>query len=309
MPLDPELAVVVEMANSLPPMDMRTADLAQLRATSRATAIGYGPVEEVAAVRDDVVPGPAGPIPVRIYTPTGDPSGLLVFFHGSGFVIYDLDSHDRECRALANRAGAVVVSVDYRLSPEHRFPAAADDCVAATRWAAAHAEQLGSPAGRLAVAGDSAGGTLAAVVAQVLRDEGGPPLALHVMVYPVTDLAAESASYAENGKGYLLSTEIMRFFIDSYVPDPADRLDPRASPLRATSFAGLAPALVITAEFDPLRDEGEAYADALRRAGVPVTCTRYDGAVHGFFQMSNFSALGRRALDEAGAAIAAALRA
>jgi acetyl esterase len=297
VPVDPELAALVDSANAGGSIDFRGLDPVDLRAMVKAAALAAGPGEAVSEVWDEATPDG---VPVRIYRPTGPIVGLLVFFHGSGFVIYDIDTHDPECRALANRAGVVVVSVDYRLAPEHPFPAAVDDCLAATRWAIEHAERLGAPP-RIAVGGDSAGGNLAAVVAQQMPDD----IDFQLLVYPVTDQAEESASYAENGTGYLLSADHLRFFLDAYA---ADRLDPRASPLRAPSLAGAPPAFVLTAEYDPLRDEGEAYAAALAAAGVPVTAVRYDGAVHGFFQLSAFSQLACRAIDECAAGLAAAVR-
>jgi acetyl esterase len=305
--IDPELAVVVDLANSVPRVDPRATSVDELRATARRAALAYGPGPDLRAVEDRAVASPTGPIPVRLYTPHVDPVGLLVFFHGSGFVIYDLDTHDRECRLLADAAGVVVVSVDYRLAPEHPFPAAFDDCLAATRWAAANAEQIGVTGGRIAVGGDSAGGNLAAAVSAVLRDAGDVDIAFQMLVYPVTDLDGRAASYVENGSGYLLSAEMMEFFIESYTPDAGDRRDHRASPLLADDFGGLPRTLVITAGFDPLRDEGEAYAEALDQAGVDVTLIRYDGAIHGFFQMSQFSALAKQAIDDCVAHLADAL--
>jgi acetyl esterase len=229
--------------------------------------------------------------------PYAEPIGVLVFFHGSGFVIYDLDSHDKECRLLSSGAGVVVVSVDYALAPEVPYPAAVDDCLAATRWVASHRQELGVGGLPLAVGGDSAGGNLAAVVSASLRNDPEVGVASQLLVYPVTDLAHESPSYAANGEGYLLSATIMRFFIECYTPDVHDRLEPRASPLLSNDLTGMPPTLVITAEYDVLRDEGEAYARALETAGTAVQLVRYDGAVHGFWQMTTISALAREAMD------------
>jgi acetyl esterase len=293
-------------------LDLASTTAETFRALSKAPYLQYVPSEEVASVVDRSIPGPQGEIPVRIYTPAtgaaGDgPLGVLVFFHGSGFVIFDLDTHDHECRMLANLGRVVVVSVDYRLAPEHKFPAAVTDARAALHWVVDHAEGLGADPARLAVGGDSAGGNLAAVVAQVARDEGGPPIAFQLLVYPVTDLRGGHASRVENGKGYLLTTEVMQWFEEQYLNDDTDRTDPRASPLLAASFAGLPRALVITAEYDPLRDEGDEYAQRLQADGVEVTHHRYDGAVHGFFQLSATTDIGRRAVEEAGAALRTAL--
>jgi acetyl esterase len=297
MPVDPELAVVVDAANAIPATVPSRETVASLRELSLAGALAWGAGPDVAAVDDRTIPGPRGDVPVRVYAPAADPIGVLVFFHGSGFVIYDLDSHDKECRLLARDADVVVVSVDYALAPEMPFPAAVDDCIAATRWVSAHRDDLGAAGLPIAVGGDSAGGNLAAVVSAALRDDPDVSVAAQLLVYPVTDLAHEAPSYQENGTGYLLSATVMEFFVECYAPDPADRLDPRASPLLAADFAALPPTLVITAEYDPLRDEGEAYAQALRAAGVDVELARYDGAVHGFWQMTPISALARDAMD------------
>jgi acetyl esterase len=307
MPLDPELAVVVDAANALPAMVPTRDQVALLREQSRQGALAYGPGPEVGSVEDRTVPGPRGEVAVRVYTPVGDPIGVLVFFHGSGFVIYDLDSHDKECRLLANGAGVVVVSVDYALAPELPFPAAVDDCLAATRWVSAHRAELGVDGLPVAVGGDSAGGNLAAVVSARLRGDADTEIGAQLLVYPVTDLAHEAPSYAENGQGYLLSATIMEFFIDCYTPDAGDRLDPRASPLLDDDLSGLPPTLVVTAEYDPLRDEGGAYARELEAAGVDVTLLCYDGAVHGFWQMTTISALARDAMDRCCAFLRASL--
>jgi acetyl esterase len=231
-------------------------------------AAAAGPPEEMARVENLEVPGPAGPIPVRVYVPEGDgPFPVLVYFHGGGWVIGNLDSHDVALRALANRAGTVVASVDYRLAPEHPFPAAPEDCYAATVWAATEIGAFGGDPARLAVGGDSAGGNLAAVVSQMARDRGGPAIVYQLLVYPCVDASMSSASFAENGDGYLLTKGWMDWFYGHYLTSPTDADNPLVSPSRAESLAGLPPALVITAEFDPLRDEGEAYAAALRAAG------------------------------------------
>jgi acetyl esterase len=308
MTVDPELAALVQAANEVPALPLDRANVQPLRELSRAAAIAYGVGPELPHVEDRTVPGPRGAIPVRVYHPEVAPLGVLVFFHGSGFVIFDLDTHDRECRLLARDAGVVVVSVDYALAPEHPFPAAFEDCVAATRWVAASREQLGVASAPIAVGGDSAGGNLAAAVSAALRDDPSCALRCQMLVYPVTDLASRTASYAENGEGYLLTSAAMEFFIDCYAPERSQRLDPRASPLRATSFAGLPRTLVITAELDPLRDEGEAYAHALEAAGVDVALVRYDGAVHGFFQMSSFSRLARDAIARCATFLAESFR-
>jgi acetyl esterase len=262
----------------------------------------------VAAVEDRVIPGPGGDLPIRVYTPEGAaPFGLVVYFHGGGWVVGNIDSHDGTCRSLTEVSGCVVVSVDYRLAPEDPFPAAADDAYAATRWVAEHAAELGGDPARLAVAGDSAGGNLAAVTARRCRDRGGPALAFQLLVYPALDHDFDRASYHENAEGYLLTRDDTMWFMGHYCADPAQRDDPDVCPLRADDFTDLAPALIVTAEYDPLRDEGEAYAERLAQAGVPVRLRRYDGMVHGFFSLGDFVAAGKQAMEEAGQALRAAL--
>jgi acetyl esterase len=259
----------------------------------------------VASIIDRTVPGPAGAIPVRVYTPEGEgPFPLFVYIHGGGWVLGDLDGSDPTCRAIANEAECVVVSVDYRLAPEHKFPVPVEDVYAATVFVARHAHEFGGDGARIAVGGDSAGGNLSAAVSLMARDRGGPSLALQVLNYPVIDRDFDSASYEQNGDGYFLTAAMMRWFWGHYLRNDADALDPYAAPLRAGDLSGLAPALVITAEFDPLLSEGEAYASALRDAGVPATLRRYDGMIHGFISMMQFVPQGRQAISE----IAAALR-
>jgi acetyl esterase len=244
---------------------------------------------------------------VRIYTPAGSgPFPVLVFFHGGGWVIGDLDTQDGACRALANGAGCLVVSVGYRLAPEHKFPAAPDDTYAATKWVAANAASINADPARIAVGGDSAGGNLTAVTAQMARQRGGPRLAFQLLIYPVTDGACDTASYRDNADGYLLTKEMMLWFWNHYVRNPEERFNSMASPLRAQSLKGLPPALVQTAEFDPLRDEGEAYAARLQEAGVPVKLTRYDGMIHGFFGMASVIDRATTAIGEAAEALRSA---
>ena len=261
--------------------------------------------DPVARVEDRRIPGPAGEIAVRLYAPE-DPRGLVVYFHGGGWVIGSLETHDLPLRTLANEAGCSVLSVDYRLAPEHRHPAAVEDGYAAVCWAAENAAELGADPARLAVGGDSAGGNLAAVASLLARERGGPALCFQLLVYPVTDHDFARPSYAENASGYFLERDDMRWFWDHYLPDAAARDGMTASPLRVRDLSGLPPAHVITAEFDPLRDEGEAYAARLREAGVPVTHTRYDGQIHGFFAMAALIPRGRDAIAEAGAKLRAA---
>jgi acetyl esterase len=309
MPVEPQTQAILDQLTAMggPPLHtLPVPEARKLMDNLRALA-GTGP--EVAAVDDRRIPGPAGEIPVRVYTPAGSgPFAALVWFHGGGWVLGDIPGADVTCRELANAAGCVVVSVDYRLAPESEFPAAADDCYAATRWVADHATSLGIDPKRLAIGGDSAGGNLAAVTALRARDQGGPALAFQLLVYPATDAACDTPSYHDNADGYLLTKDSMAWFWDHYLRNDADRANPHASPLRAESLEGLPPALVITAEFDPLRDEGEAYGKRLRQAGVPVAISRYDGTIHGFFTMTGFLDLARNAVAEAAAALRQSLR-
>jgi len=262
------------------------------------------PAPTIGAVRDLLADG----IPARLYRPRGVPASTplpgLIFFHGGGWVIGDLETHDVLCRQLTAGAGISVVSVDYRLAPEHKFPAAADDAWAATRWVAAHAAELAIDARRLAVGGDSAGGNLAAVVALLARDHRAPSLALQVLIYPVTDVATAWPSYSQFAEGFMLTRDSMQWFIAQYLAPEADGGDWRVSPLRAPSLADVAPALVVTAGFDPLRDEGDAYAHKLREAGVRVDHISYGGMIHGFVPMGRLIETGNRAV----AHIAASLR-
>jgi acetyl esterase len=231
---------------------------------------------------DRTIPGTLGEIPVRIYTPEGaGPFGVLVYFHGGGWVIGDLDTSDAVCREITTLSGVVVMSVDYRMAPEHPYPAAVIDSFDATAWASEHMQALNGN-GKLAVAGESAGGNLSAVVCLKARDENGPKIDFQCLMYPVTDCDMTRQSYIDNGEGYLLEKQSMEWFWNTYCPDQAKRREPHASPLLAENLQGLPPALVMTAEFDPLRDEGEAYAEALNAAGTEATVVRYDGLVHDF---------------------------
>jgi len=307
MPLDPQAKALLDQVQALGAPPLNSLSPADARLAAKALAGLSGTAEAVASVENRTVPGLAGPIPVRIYTPAGDgPFPVLVYFHGGGWVIGDLDTQDGACRALANRAGSVVVSVDYRLAPEHKFPAALEDTYAATEWVAGNAANINADPARIAIGGDSAGGNLAAATAQKARDLGGPRLAFQLLVYPVTDGACDSASYRDNANGYLLTNDMMQWFWNQYVRSTADRLNPMASPLRTRNLGGLPPALVQTAEFDPLRDEGEAYAVRLKEAGVAVALTRYDGMIHGFFGMGSMIDKAKTAISEAATALRAA---
>ena len=306
MPLDPEVEVFLKQAAAMPAMETLSVD--EARRQMEVSSALLGAHDQVAEVRELSATGPAGPIGLRLYRPNAArPRPCIVFFHGGGWVIGSVESHDGYCRMLANRVGAVVVSVEYRLAPEHRYPAAADDAYAATCWIAAHAEELGIDAARLAVAGDSAGGNLAAVVALRARDQGGPKLAFQLLIYPVIDCSFDTASYRELADGYFLTRPGMQWFWRQYLADERQANEPSASPLRAASLGGLPPALVMTAEYDPLRDEGEAYARKLSEAGVTATLRRYDGVIHGFARRYNTWPTSRLALDETVAELRRAL--
>jgi acetyl esterase len=305
MPLDPQAQKIVDALAALNLKPVEESTPAEARESMKSRTAALGPVEDVAAVADHRVPVAGGEIALRLYSPGGPgPHQALVFYHGGGWVIGDLDTHDGICRSLANAARCAVASVDYRMAPEHRYPVAAEDSYAGFQWVLGHAARLGIDPRRVAVGGDSAGGNLAAVVSLMARDRKAPAPIFQALVYPVTDCNLDTPSYRENATGYILTREGMRWFFGHYLAREEQGREPYASPLRATSLAGLPPALVQTAEYDPLRDEGEAYAARLRDAGVPVTVTRYPGVFHGFLRMTNILDKARAARDE----IAGALR-
>lgn len=299
MALDPESQRLLDLMaaanrpawNTLSPQDARAQYLA-LRPAAQ------GPRPANVEVADRTIPGPAGQLPVRIYRPTSAPAGTklpaLVYAHGGGFVFGNLESHDVLCAQLAIEAGIVVVHVDYRLAPETRFPGAFDDVVAGLKWVAANGASVGIDTSRLAIGGDSAGGNLAATVAIWARDNGGPKLRLQLLIYPVTDAVARSESYRRYEDGYGLNAVVMEWFFDHYTPDKAVRGDWRVSPLRAQSLAGLPPALVITAGYDPLRDEGRAYASRLHQEGTQVDLVEFGGMLHGFLSSPMLLHVARR---------------
>jgi len=266
-----------------------------------------GPKLEQVSVADRSIPGSAGEVPIRIYRPKAASAKellpALVYYHGGGWVLGNIESHDQVCRYLCRDSGVAVVSVDYRLAPEHPFPAAYDDAVAALRWVADNGEQIGVDRHLLSVGGDSAGGNLAAAVAIWARDQHAPPLRLQLLNYPALDATIDTDSYLRFADGYLLTREVMGWFYDQYVPERAHRIDWRASPLRAPSLAGVAPAMIITAGFDPLRDEGRAYAHRLRGEGVPVDYIEFGGMIHGFMGMPAILPTARRSLAMAAAAL------
>jgi acetyl esterase len=301
MTVDPQIQALLDMGTGAPATN--TLSVAEARAQYEARIPLMAPAATIGSVDQRTVAGPGGDLALRIYWPQGaGPFPLLVFFHGSGFVLCSLDTHDGICRNLCAGGQCVVVSVDYRLAPEHRFPAGLDDCVFATRWVADHANELNGDPGRIAIGGDSAGGNMAAAAALQLRDEGGPPLRGQLLIYPVTDYHTPGTpSYQQNAEGYGLTRDTMRWFWDHYLNDPSEAASPLASPLRARDLRGLPPALVVTAEYDPLRDEGELYAARLRGAGTPAITSRWDGMNHGFFFW-----VGR--VDKAGEAMAESCR-
>jgi acetyl esterase len=311
MPLDPTLATILEQMKEREvrltdmPIDeaRRVADAGMLQMREM-----FG-VEDVGDVFEREVPGAEGPVRVRVYTPGGHgPHGVLVYFHGGGYVFCGLDTHDQMCRMLCNRGRCVVVSVDYRLAPEHPFPAGVEDAWAVTRWVQDNAAEVRGDRDRIAVGGDSAGGNFAAVVALESRDATRrQPLKLQLLLYPGVDRRGGYPSLVENGEGYLLDTDMRDWFARMYVPTGAALDDWRLSPICAPSHAGTAPAVVLTAEFDPLRDEGIAYAKALEAAGVPVTHLHADGMIHGFLQYAPFHGGARASMDEIGALLRRAL--
>ena len=286
MPLDPKAKAVIDQMASLPVPAWDVLDAVTYRSILDAARFPPPPIQ-LAEIRNNTIPGPAGPLRIRIYRNSLEPNQPgIVYFHGGGFVIGSLDSHEGGCRRLSKGAGCTVVSIDYRLAPEHVFPAAVEDAYAATKWVAENAAALKIDPKRIAVAGDSAGATLATVTALIARDKGGPALCHQLLVYPVTDLKFSSKSYVDNGEGYFLTREMMGWFRRQYMPAGVALDHPHASPLYAESLKDLPSATVITAEYDPLRDEGEDYGRRLSAAGVATKVKRYDGVFHGFFSMA-----------------------
>jgi acetyl esterase len=272
---------ILEVVNALPPVEDIGVDAARLRAREMLRRAPRGP--EVGSVADGVARCAHADLPVRVYLPAGRvaaPRPVVVYFHGGGFVLGDLDAGDAHCRLLCAGTGCVVVSVNYRHAPEHPFPAPVQDAYEATRWVAEHLGSWGGDPRRLAVAGASAGATLATVATHIARDRGGPAICFQLLLVPVTDMEHDHPSFAQNAEGFGLTRNTMRWFGRQYFRDAADRLHPHASPLRAASLAGLPPAAILTAEFDPLRDEGAAYARALSAAGVRVRHECYQGFIH-----------------------------
>jgi acetyl esterase len=308
--LDPQVRKLLDDLAALgnPELD----ELTPVEARELANA-GFPPLAGAGAqdvtTSDRTIPGPACEIPIRVYTPAGGdaPRPVVVYFHGGGWVIGNIETHDGTCRDLTSDSGAVIVSVDYRLAPEHRLPAAADDCFAALEWVHAHAAEIGGDPDLLAVAGDSAGGNLAAVTAVMARDRNGPPIRFQLLVYPGVGVGEEQASVRDNAEGYLLTRRDILWFTEQYLGPDGDPTDPRFDPIYA-DLTGVAPAHVITCEFDPLRDGGAAYAARLRECGVAVTERCYEGQIHGAFGMQAIVAASRDIIRDAGTVLRGALR-
>ena len=297
MALYPIAKMILEQMEAAGAPQMSTLTPEEARVSTDVSSLAGIP-EAVASVEERHIPGPAGDIPIRIYTPQGQgPFPALIYYHGGGWVIGNLDVVDVPCRQLANRTGCVVISVDYRLAPEHPFPAPAEDAYAAVEWVAANGEEIDVDSSKIAVSGDSAGGNLAAVVCLMAKDKGGPKISYQILFYPVTEHSYETKSYQENADGYFLTKDSMVWFWNHYLQQEEDGKNPYASPLLAEDVSGLPPALVVTAEYDPLRDEGEAYAKKLLDAGVGVTLKRYEGLIHGFIWMSGALPQGIEAIE------------
>ena len=303
MPLDPQIQAMRDRRAENGSAQLYTLNIDQARAEDLASirATGGEP-EPVYEVVDQLLPGPDGDLPVRVYRPSAErPLPALLYYFGGGWTLGSIDTSDGICRSLANAAGCLVVTVEYRLAPEHPFPAAVEDCHAALRWVAAQAGELGADPARLAVGGDSAGGNLAAVVSLLAHADEDLDLAGQLLVYPNTDQLADTGSIIENDDPWLFNRHSVDWYRRHYLATPQDAENPLASPLRAKDLGGLPPALVITAEYDPLRDQGEEYARRLAEAGVPVELSRYPGMVHGFFGMAGTVDGGREAIAQAAA--------
>jgi len=305
MPLDHDAEILLKMIQEAnrPTFESVGAVAARDLYMAGRKALSPDPMP-IAETRDIAIPGPGGPIPARLYRSAKNGTlPVLVFLHGGGWVVGNIDSHEAMCRHLANRAECAVLSVDYRMGPEHKFPAAVEDCFAATVWTAGNAAALGVDPGRLAVGGDSAGGNLAAVVSLLARDKRAPRISCQILIYPATDAAMRHDSVARYAEGYVLTRATMRWFYEQYLRTPDDAADWRVSPLLAPDLSRLPPAYVLTAGYDPLCDEGDAYAARLAAAGVPVTHRRFPGQVHGFVTNGRVIRAAETALDEVAAAL------
>jgi acetyl esterase len=312
MPLDPTIQALFQQMPMLASYPMWEKTPAQARLEFKALCqIGNPAAAAIGKTEDIQAPGPAGPIPLRVYTPVaagGEALPAIIFFHGGGFVIGDLDCYDGLCRTLANESGCRVISVDYRLAPEHPFPAAVEDCFTAAKWVEENAPELGVDPNRFAVAGDSAGGNLAAVVCLLAKENKGVPrIAFQLLIYPVTSFGA-GHSERPFGTGYFLENRTIEWFRDHYIASDTDLSDPRLSPLGAKDVSGLAPAYIVTAGFDPLRDGAVAYAEKLKQAGVAVSHMDYPTLIHGFFSMQGLIPLSSGAVAAAAHAVRDALK-
>ena len=287
MPLDPQAEQFLKTLESLalPPFELM--EIGEARAAAAASADLIGEPLPVAEVRDVSAPGPGGEIPLRLYHPNGEVCPVLVYLHGGGWVLGDIPTHEKICTQIVHGANCAVISVDYRLAPEHKFPAAVEDAYAALQWVVNHAGELGIDDQRVAIGGDSAGANLATAACLMAKDHNETMPVGQILVYPIADCDLETPSYQQNADGYLLTRSTMQWFWQCYVANDTERFHPYVSPLRAKDLSGLPPALVITAEYDPLRDEAEAYARRLREAGVDVTLTRYDGMIHAFIRRTD----------------------
>lgn len=304
MALDPQAKAVLEKMAAAGGASMHTMTPVEARQVYRSMR-NREVSEEVGSVNDERIPGPLGDIPIRIYKPVHNHNSklpILVYYHGGGWVIGDLDTHDSVCRTLTNEAECIVVSVDYRLGPEHKFPAAVEDSFAALEWVAEHAESFGGDRERIAVGGDSAGGNLATVVSIMAKEKQAPNIVFQLLIYPSTGVG-QTKSYEENGEGLFLTKDLMKWFRKHYMNSPSDAKNPYFSPYLYEDVSGLPPALIMTAEYDPLRDDGKAYADKLKAAGVEVEYVDYPGMIHGFVTLANVIDKGQQALKDAAEAL------
>jgi acetyl esterase/lipase len=306
MALHPQCKTFLDMLASAGGKPLEQLSPAEARMVARSLIDFGGPEEPVADVQNRGIPSPTGPIPLRVYRPVMEETlPALVYFHGGGCVIGDLDTHDRLCRSLANASGCVVISVSYALAPEYQYPAAVVDAYAATKYVAEHPAVFGIDPNRIAVGGDSAGGTLATVVALMARDRGGPRLKFQLLIYPLVDWYDESPSMQQYSKDHFLTLDSMNWFRENFLPNRDAGLEPTASPMNATSLQGLPPAMIITAECDPLRDQGEVYARKLQDAGVAVELKQYEGMIHPFFQFAGILDTAKVAMADAASAVRA----
>jgi acetyl esterase len=313
MALDPVMKMILDQMAAQPGPKMHELSAPEARAMFTGLMEVAGPKDvPIGKIVNLTCPGPAGEIPLRVYTPVApaaDALPTLVYYHGGGFVIGDLDTHDGLCRLLANEASVRVIAVDYRLAPEHKFPAAVEDAFAALTYIETHVAELGVDANRLAVGGDSAGGALAAIVAQMAKEVGDPKIAFQLLLFPVTQIGATTASLEKFAEGYFLERAGLDWFFANYLPPGADKSDPKVSPMAASSLAGLPPAYLMTAECDPLHDEGVTYAAKLREAGVDVVVADHAGLVHDFIYLQAMLPQAAQAMKEAAGAVSAALKA